>query len=781
MLEESVYGEVDAPCPVEDDSYWRFDEKYNSKSYDHFISKFEAKNTFELDLIITDITKLAKNSVKSFDLLTEILEYVLTIEECNKLSKELCSEFKHKYLMELKEAKKSAGEYSGDESADIIKSIESQIKSTEEKILVIDGFLKNPSLFSKCSKSFGNKYLNFMFELIGKIDINYVYTKNIIKIINNFYKDKKNINERRFMNRFNSLCKELKLNNTEKCYLGLMLFDFNSFQTCPEHSKVKNLRKFGILNQFYSKSKYFYWVENYINKNMNFSDSLINSKSFDSNIEIDFNDYSYSLQEKIKNVENLIKNYNRKTPLNILLWGEAGCGKTTLVNLLQKNIPSKKFIMINEELLNNNITLVGDFKRKKEENIFFETKASLRMQELRIFSNVSIGNNFVFVMDESDDTLNSSHGIRDGWLTGKKELNELLEELRVPVIWITNHKSKIDPSTCRRFQYSIKFERLTPVQRLKVWEKQIDLTKTKKLLDGINIKNFSLKYDLTPGVISVVLSNLKTLKPKKSDVESTLVGLIENHLNLVDEKEIKDNRMPNNCKYDIDGLNINSQFSLNDIVKAVRKKINSSNKNLCLLFNGPPGTGKTEFAKYIARELDKELKYFVYGDLASCWVGETEHNIQKAFEDAEREDSILFFDEADSLINPRESSNRSWEVTQTNEVLTRMERFNGIFIASTNFIKNIDGAAMRRFQFKIEFDYLDNYGKKVFFNRFFDMELKSDKLDSILNLSPGDFKSVRDKLELLETEYTEDVIINELINETSYKNGNKKIGFNKID
>ena len=239
--------------------------------------------------------------------------------------------------------------------------------------------------------------------------------------------------------------------------------------------------------------------------------------------------------------------------------------------------------------------------------------------------------------------------------------------------------------------------------------------------------------------------------------------------------------MPNNCKYDIDGLNINSQFSLNDIVKAVRKKINSSNKNLCLLFNGPPGTGKTEFAKYIARELDKELKYFVYGDLASCWVGETEHNIQKAFEDAEREDSILFFDEADSLINPRESSNRSWEVTQTNEVLTRMERFNGIFIASTNFIKNIDGAAMRRFQFKIEFDYLDNYGKKVFFNRFFDMELKSDKLDSILNLSPGDFKSVRDKLELLETEYTEDVIINELINETSYKNGNKKIGFNKID
>jgi len=71
--------------------------------------------------------------------------------------------------------------------------------------------------------------------------------------------------------------------------------------------------------------------------------------------------------------------------------------------------------------------------------------------------------------------------------------------------------------------------------------------------------------------------------------------------------------------------------------------------------------------------------------------------------DAEREKAILFLDEADSFLRNREFANRSWEVTQVNEMLVQMENFNGIFIAATNLITNFDMAAFRRFDMKIRF------------------------------------------------------------------------------
>ena len=159
-------------------------------------------------------------------------------------------------------------------------------------------------------------------------------------------------------------------------------------------------------------------------------------------------------------------------------------------------------------------------------------------------------------------------------------------------------------------------------------------------MDSIDIKKISKKYNLSPGVISIVLSNLKILKPKKENVQSTLESLIGNYISLIEEDEIKDEKTPNNDKYDITGLNIKSQFGIEKIVPSIKKfekdRLNckTKNKNLCLLFNGPPGTGKTEFVKYIAREMQKELHYIVYSDVASCWVGETEKMIKEQFDQA---------------------------------------------------------------------------------------------------------------------------------------------------
>ena len=68
---------------------------------------------------------------------------------------------------------------------------------------------------------------------------------------------------------------------------------------------------------------------------------------------------------------------------------------------------------------------------------------------------------------------------------------------------------------------------------------------------------------------------------------------------------------------------------------------------------GPPGTGKTEFVKHLGKELDRKVLVMKGSDLLSKYVGESEQNIAKAFQRAETEHVILFFDEIDGLVQDR--------------------------------------------------------------------------------------------------------------------------------
>ena len=165
------------------------------------------------------------------------------------------------------------------------------------------------------------------------------------------------------------------------------------------------------------------------------------------------------------------------------------------------------------------------------------------------------------------------------------------------------------------------------------------------------------------------------------------------------------------------------------------------------------------------------------------YVGNTEKRIASAFRQAEAEHAILFFDEIDGLVQDRECAKQSWEVTQVNELLQQMENFDGVMIAATNFSKNLDAAIMRRFTFKLEFDYLDDNGKKLFFERIFKTELKPDEfaeLKRLTNLAPGDFRTVRQEQFYLGGEQTNLDRIAALKEECAIKkdgNGLAKIGF----
>ena len=107
-----------------------------------------------------------------------------------------------------------------------------------------------------------------------------------------------------------------------------------------------------------------------------------------------------------------------------------------------------------------------------------------------------------------------------------------------------------------------------------------------------------------------------------------------------------------------------------------------------------------------------------------------------------------------------------------NELLHQMENFSGVMIGATNFFDSLDQAVLRRFTFKIEFGYLDDVGKRTFFERMFNAKLseaESARLDAVANLAPGDFRTVRQSLYYLGSNVDNAMRIGELEKESRAK------------
>jgi AAA+ superfamily predicted ATPase len=126
-----------------------------------------------------------------------------------------------------------------------------------------------------------------------------------------------------------------------------------------------------------------------------------------------------------------------------------------------------------------------------------------------------------------------------------------------------------------------------------------------------------------------------------------------------------------------------------------------------MLFSGPPGTGKSLAAEVMAHRLGVDLLVIDIARLVSKWIGETEKNLAEAFDAAERMQVVLLFDEADALFGKRtevSDSHDRYANLETAYLLSRLERFEGLAILSTNLRQNIDPAFIRRLEFVVEFD-----------------------------------------------------------------------------
>ena len=124
------------------------------------------------------------------------------------------------------------------------------------------------------------------------------------------------------------------------------------------------------------------------------------------------------------------------------------------------------------------------------------------------------------------------------------------------------------------------------------------------------------------------------------------------------------------------------------------------------LFFGPPGTGKTLTATLLGKEFERPVYRIDLSQVVSKYIGETEKNLEKIFNQAENKNWILLFDEADALFSKRtstKSSNDRYANQEVSYLLQRVESFNGLVILTSNFKNNIDDAFLRRFNSVVKF------------------------------------------------------------------------------
>lgn len=132
----------------------------------------------------------------------------------------------------------------------------------------------------------------------------------------------------------------------------------------------------------------------------------------------------------------------------------------------------------------------------------------------------------------------------------------------------------------------------------------------------------------------------------------------------------------------------------------------SGGKGLSLLFAGPPGTGKTMAAGVMASELGLDLYAIDLSNVVNKYIGETEKQLAKIFDEAERSNAILFFDEADALFGKRtevKDAHDRYANIETSYLLQRMESYEGVAILATNLFQNMDEAFVRRIHFILDF------------------------------------------------------------------------------
>lgn len=453
---------------------------------------------------------------------------------------------------------------------------------------------------------------------------------------------------------------------------------------------------------------------------------------------------------------------NQTQGVNILVYGPPGTGKTQFAKTVTRVLDSNLY----EVNIGNDD---APFSKPKRVRAFQLAQQVLARQK-----------NAILLFDEIDSLLeeNFSFFIRDDdSLNLKAWINRNLENNPVPAIWVANDIRFAESAFIRRFDIVFHLEHPPRSTRLKILSHSLqDIPVRQQWLERL-----ADNKHIAPAVIARAARVIRCQQQQPPEqIEKKLEQLLESTLTAMGYPRQPVIQTQSQLEYRLGA--VNPDHDLSGVIQGLQRQ---GEGRLCLY--GPPGTGKTEFGHYLARKLDKPLLVKRSSDLLGPYVGETEANIAKMFQEASYEEAVLLLDEADSFLRDRKEARRSWEVTQVNELLTQMERYEGVFICSTNLMDSLDAASLRRFDLKIKFDFLKARQAWDLFSSIFKTEEKEltrkkhwqDELAKFRSLTPGDFTTVVRKSRISTTELNPENLLKGLAKEVDFKKSGteRRIGF----
>lgn len=225
-----------------------------------------------------------------------------------------------------------------------------------------------------------------------------------------------------------------------------------------------------------------------------------------------------------------------------------------------------------------------------------------------------------------------------------------------------------------------------------------------------------------------------------------------------------------------------------------RLKEKGRRQGFACLFYGAPGTGKTESVLQLAKKTGRDIMQVNISQVKSMWVGESEKNIKAIFDryravaKNSKRVPILLFNEADAVIGKRkEGAERSVDKMENsiqNIILQEMESLDGIMIATTNLVQNMDDAFERRFLYKVKFNKPELAQRTMIWQSMIPelSEQTAERLASAYDFSGGQIENITRKCDIECILYGDDFVTDEKIEqycreETIVKKGGTRIGF----
>lgn len=492
----------------------------------------------------------------------------------------------------------------------------------------------------------------------------------------------------------------------------------------------------------------------------------------------------FLVEEKAMNMIKSLLSGPMEKKSNILLYGEPGTGKTSLVKTLAKELNLTVFSVSSGE---------DDSDRDRR----------LSLAACVNFARRYKGRPLVLV-DEAERLLSTDVSY-DRMAKDKAWLNSFLEKSDVSIIWITNQIRHVDPAVKRRFDFSLYFPKLNKKQQLKIWEFVLNKYEIKRFISAKALNSLNEDFEAPVSVIDKCVFSAKTLcGESKKEFCSILRTQLEAYVSLREDgiaaEELKKNikkksESPRMDDYSTDAVNFNCDINrfidgfkkLHETVKGTK----SPEKGIgTILFYGPPRTGKTELGHYLAKLTRRKVVIKKASDLLNCYVGMSEKLVAETFNNLDIKKELLIIDEVDSFLYDRAGANHSWEKTLVNEFLTQLQEFRGILICTTNLVKGLDPAVMRRFTTKLEFKYSEGKQLDALYENILKPLSKTDlsdkeihRLHKIKTLTPGDFHVVKGKFNSIFSEKdnpSNDDLIKALEQETGFKENKSESGYRRI-